>query len=224
MLEQIMDRIIIAAAFLIALQSGASADGTKTYEIQQPKGTWQVPGEIKTPTGPWQNPGAIQAPTAPVQTPGEIGKATAPIQEPGPIQVPKGIVEIRRVPSNSCEQRLAVVADALFDFDRAELRPDAAETLAALGPAIGKTGGRAVAVEGHTDAKGSDADNLKLSEARARTVRDWLAGHGLAAGDLEIRPFGKARPIAPNENADGSDNPEGRQKNRRVEVVVATCG
>src|SRR5262249_51414363 len=85
------------------------------FEIQQPKGTWQQPGEIQVPTGPWQ--------------------------KPGDIQVPKGIQDLHET-KDKCEERLSVVADALFDFDKSNLRTDAEETLQAAGPEIAKFGGQ----------------------------------------------------------------------------------
>ena len=81
-----------------------------------------------------------------------------------------------------------------------------------------------VVVEGHTDAVGNDAYNMDLSEKRAKAVRDWLvAQHYLENATSVVQAFGKTRPAAPNTNADGTDSPAGRQKNRRVEVVIDTC-
>jgi outer membrane protein OmpA-like peptidoglycan-associated protein len=165
-------------------------------DIQQPKGNWQPPSEIQQPKGPWQKPGEIQ--------------------------VPKGIQAVHTI-SKGCESRLSVVGDALFDFDKATLRPDAEETLEAALPEIAKLGGKPSRIEGHTDAIGSDGYNMKLSEARATTVRNWLAGHDAVSAATPIKGYGKTMPIAPNTIADGQDNPEGRQKNRRVEVVFASC-
>jgi outer membrane protein OmpA-like peptidoglycan-associated protein len=62
-----------------------------------------------------------------------------------------------------------------------------------------------------------------LSEQRAATVRDWLAAHGYVPASTPIKGYGKADPVAPNTKPDGSDDPQGRQKNRRVEVVIQTC-
>src|SRR3979411_2892744 len=157
-------RAAIASLIVIAATLPALAQG-KSYEIQQPKGTWQVPGEIRQPKGPWQQPGEIQQPKGTWQQPGEI-------------QVPKGIeaVQVRAVPTNRCEQRLSVVGDALFDFNKAGLRPGAEETLAAAGPEIAKLGGKPARIEGHTDAIGTDGYNQKLSEARETPVREWLGG------------------------------------------------
>jgi outer membrane protein OmpA-like peptidoglycan-associated protein len=189
-------RTAIASLILVAAAVPALAQG-KSYDIQQPKGTWQVPGPIQQPKGPWQ--------------------------QPGEIQVPKGIQAISTTAPNRCEQRLSVIADALFDFNKSNLRAEAEETLAVAGPEIAKLGGKPSRIEGHTDAIGTDAYNMKLSEARATTVRQWLAARGLVPSSTPIKGYGRTKPVAPNTTSDGRDDPEGRQKNRRVEVVFNTC-
>ena len=78
-------------------------------------------------------------------------------------------------------------------------------------------------IEGHTDSKGTDEYNQKLSEARAATVRDWLADKGFVPAATPIQGYGEKRPVAPNATPDGKDDPVGRQKNRRVEVVFGRC-
>jgi outer membrane protein OmpA-like peptidoglycan-associated protein len=67
---------------------------------------------------------------------------------------------------------------------------------------------------------GSDKYNLKLSEARAQSVVTYLISKGIDASRLKAKGYGSTQPIAPNTNEDGSDNPEGRQKNRRTEFKV----
>jgi len=111
--------------------------------------------------------------------------------------------------------------DVLFDFDRHDLRPDALVTLDRLVSLLGGFPQRAVAVEGHTDAKGSDDYNDALSLRRAESVRRYLADHDASPQRrYDVRGFGERRPVAPNAHADGSDDPQGRQRNRRVEVVL----
>lgn len=110
-------------------------------------------------------------------------------------------------------------SDVLFDFDKADIRPDARPVLARLAEALAAMAGTPVAIIGHTDAKGADAYNRDLSERRASSVRDWLADSGVGAR-MTTSGKGESMPVAPNENADGSDNPEGRQKNRRVEFII----
>ncbi len=77
-----------------------------------------------------------------------------------------------------------------------------------------------VRIEGHTDSKGAPAYNQKLSEQRAASVKNWLVEHGgLKKVGFQTKGFGASNPAAPNTKPDGSDDPEGRQKNRRVEIV-----
>ncbi len=111
-------------------------------------------------------------------------------------------------------------ADVLFDFDEAEVRPDAEPTLERLATLVGQAGDGPVRVEGHTDAKGDDAYNRTLSEQRAEAVADRLAQCGVDLDRLRTRGLGEAQPVAENAHADGSDNPEGRRQNRRVEVIM----
>ncbi|MBM4257275.1 MAG: OmpA family protein [Deltaproteobacteria bacterium] len=126
------------------------------------------------------------------------------------------------VVESKCEQRLRIGADVLFDFDKSETRREAAPTLDAAAKHL-RASQHAARVEGHTDGKGADAYNQPLSEKRAASVRNYLVQHGVASDRITSMGFGKTRPISANTNSDGSDNPEGRQQNRRVELVIDTC-
>ena len=108
-----------------------------------------------------------------------------------------------------------------FDFDQATLRPDGVVILDEAISILGRYPELRVEVAGHTDSIGSDEYNQGLSERRSRTVYDYLTSHGIDAGRL-MGPngYGESRPIAPNTNPDGSDNPEGRARNRRSELNV----
>ncbi|WP_166209160.1 OmpA family protein [Cognatiluteimonas telluris] len=108
-----------------------------------------------------------------------------------------------------------------FDFDKATLRPDAVSILNEAIEILKRYPDLKVEVAGHTDSIGSDAYNQTLSERRAKTVYDYLTSNGVDAGRL-VGPtgYGESRPIAPNTNPDGSDNPEGRAQNRRTELNV----
>lgn len=112
-------------------------------------------------------------------------------------------------------------ADALFDFDRATLTPVAAAELAKAADLIRRSPPGPIAIVGHTDGKGEDAYNLRLSEARARTVADWFGGQvGVRQRRFDVSGKGEAAPIAPNTTSEGEDDPAGRARNRRVEVVL----
>lgn len=80
--------------------------------------------------------------------------------------------------------------------------------------------GGPITIWGHSDSSGSDAANLLSSRRRADAARDYLLKKGVAADRITVIALGEARPIAPNRNLDGSDDPEGRAKNRRVEIKV----
>lgn len=81
--------------------------------------------------------------------------------------------------------------------------------------------GGAIVLRGHSDAGGSDAANLKVSQARAEAVRDFLIANGITEDRIAIIAFGEQNPIAPNALPDGRPNEEGRARNRRVDVHVA---
>jgi OOP family OmpA-OmpF porin len=108
-----------------------------------------------------------------------------------------------------------------FDFDKSTLRPDAVAILDEAVSILGKYPQLRVEVAGHTDSIGTEQYNQGLSERRARAVYDYLTGHGIDASRL-VGPngYGESKPIAPNTNPDGTDNPEGRAKNRRTELNV----
>jgi outer membrane protein OmpA-like peptidoglycan-associated protein len=229
---------VAASAFLMA-ESEAKRDLTKAYAIDSAgryvirlivdgketnafcvlMGGTALP-EARSPgcpvkaaaPAPFRVPPAVSAP-APVV----VAPPPAPPPPPAPVAAPAVEVIVSK-----CEERLRVGADVLFDFDRAELRPEADAALAQVAARIGAAK-KAVLIEGHTDAKGTESYNQTLSERRAGAVRVALVGRGLPAEWLRTRGLGKSYPVAPNQRADGSDDPDGRQKNRRVEVVINTC-
>lgn len=109
------------------------------------------------------------------------------------------------------------LSDVLFDFNQASLKPGAREKLSKLaGILLAYPGPYHMEIEGHTDAIGSQDYNQKLSEDRAQSVSSYLLGAGIASDRIvAVRGFGKLRPVATN------DTPEGRQVNRRVEIIIA---
>ena len=110
-------------------------------------------------------------------------------------------------------------SDVLFDFDKAELKPEADADLQKAADIIRQKGQGVILITGHTDSKGSDAYNQRLSLARAQAVKNWFEAKGLQQ-NYQLEGLGATRPIAPNTHPDGSDNPEGRAQNRRVEIIV----
>ena len=107
------------------------------------------------------------------------------------------------------------MGDVLFDFGKYNLKPDTKITLAKLAGIIQSHPGLHLAIEGHTDNIGRDEANMKLSQQRGDTVREFLVQQGLAADTVTAVGLGKAEPVADN------NTNEGRQKNRRVEIIVS---
>lgn len=120
--------------------------------------------------------------------------------------------------SPPCATVIRMSGDVLFDFDSDQLRPEAAPVVESVAEAVIESG-KPVEVQGHTDAKGSDEYNQDLSERRAEAFKAALVAAGVTS-EITTTGFGETRPVAPNEKADGSDDPAGRQLNRRVEVVI----
>jgi outer membrane protein OmpA-like peptidoglycan-associated protein len=110
---------------------------------------------------------------------------------------------------------IANMGDVLFETGKYELKPEARERLAKVSGILLAYSSLKIAIEGHTDAIGSDDYNQRLSEQRAESVRDYLVNEGVAAPAVSARGLGKMQPIASN------DTPEGRQRNRRVELVLS---
>jgi len=106
------------------------------------------------------------------------------------------------------------MSDVLFDTGSYTLKPAAREKLAKISGILLAYPGLKIQIEGHTDSVGSDDFNQRLSEQRAGMVRDYLIDQLVPASSVTARGFGKTKPVASN------DTPEGRQQNRRVELVV----
>ena len=117
---------------------------------------------------------------------------------------------------------VSLAGDVTFDYDKATIRADAQPTLDKLAALIKAQQPPSVAIEGHTDSKGDDGYNQKLSEHRATAVRDYLISVRTVDGTkLSTKGFGELKPVAPNALPSGGDDAAGRAKNRRVEVVLA---
>lgn len=123
-------------------------------------------------------------------------------------------------PGAPCGYLITLNDRVLFDFDKSEIRADAAKVLDTLAAALGTVQARDLEVGGHTDSKGGDDYNQSLSERRAAAVLEALLARGLAL-KASAKGYGESRPVAPNQ-LQGQDNPAGRQLNRRVEIFVRT--
>ncbi len=105
-----------------------------------------------------------------------------------------------------------------FETGSARIAGNSSELVNQIGDALKGCAGTSIEVAGHTDARGNDASNLTLSEARAKAVVDALSARGVAASQLTAKGYGETKPL------DSSNTAEGDAKNRRIEFTVAATG
>ena len=129
----------------------------------------------------------------------KVDATGCPLPEPKPEMIPE-------------KGQTLVLEGVYFDTDKATLKPESVETLDRVAASLKAFPAVRLEVAGHTDSRGAKAHNQKLSEARAKTVMDYLVGKGVDAGRLAAKGYGMDKPIAPN------TTDEGRAKNRRVEL------
>jgi outer membrane protein OmpA-like peptidoglycan-associated protein len=122
---------------------------------------------------------------------------------------------------NQITEEAIVLKNIYYDFDEWTLTKKAENAIDSFLLEVLKLNPNIkVELSSHTDAKGSDVYNIKLSQKRAESVVSYLRKKGISRERMIARGYGKTMPIAPNKNPDGSDNPEGRQMNRRCEFRV----
>ncbi|MBP6287830.1 MAG: OmpA family protein [Ferruginibacter sp.] len=110
--------------------------------------------------------------------------------------------------------------NVFFDFDKYTLRPESFVELDRVVGFLNEYPNIEIEMSAHTDNKGSDEYNMKLSDNRARSVREYILSKGIAATRIISQGYGETKPVADNNKDDGTDNPEGRQLNRRVEFKI----
>ncbi|ASS39799.1 OmpA family protein [Fusobacterium sp. oral taxon 203] len=139
--------------------------------------------------------------------------------EAKPLEKPEKFPKLKMVPPvPSIEANsLLITLDSgiLFDVDKYDVRPEAAKVLKNLATVLKEADIKAFEIDGHTDSDASDEHNQVLSENRANAVKNFLASQDITA-EITIKGYGESRPIASN------DTPEGKQKNRRVEIIIPT--
>lgn len=205
----------------IAVISALCACGQKPDEpaAQQQQAS---PVQASTTETPQTQPEPV-APSAPVPTP-----TPAPASAPATAQNSSAAAQGSSLTAQSSSLsgtetgfniQINLSSDVLFDFDKAELKPEADRELQKAADIIRQKGKRLILISGYTDSKGTDAYNKRLSLVRAQAVKNWFEAQGLHQ-NYQTEGLGAANPVAPNANDDGSDNPEGRAKNHRVEIIV----
>ncbi len=208
-----MNRIYLLAFLMFALAACDSKQKATQSTISQP--TISQP-TIPQPTIPQPT---IPQPTIPQPT---IPHPTIPQPTIPQVTFPEVTIPNVTIQQDNTTTIYTLPADVLFDFDKATIRPDAASALQQISSSIAKRfSNPRLEIDGHTDSVGSDAYNLNLSQQRAESVKQWLiTNKNMKPDQLSVKGLGETRPVAPNTNSDGSDNPQGRQQNRRVEIIV----
>jgi OOP family OmpA-OmpF porin len=126
-------------------------------------------------------------------------------------------------PAQPACEKVTLGTDALFAFDRYDLKPTGQARLTQLASDINRAERLStVKIVGHTDSKGTEEYNYKLGHRRANTVAAFLAEKGVSRSKMVASSEGELQPVAPNTLPNGRDNPEGRALNRRVEVTTIT--
>ncbi|MBK9982830.1 MAG: OmpA family protein [Saprospiraceae bacterium] len=123
-------------------------------------------------------------------------------------------LNISMTPVTSAVDKTIVLENIFFSTGSATLLPASDAELNKLYLTMRKNAGMQIEIRGHTDSEGTEEDNLRLSEARALAVYQYLLGRGIDAGMLSYKGFGESKPIATNDTA------EGRKQNRRTEFYI----
>ncbi len=223
-----------------ATELNTEAQPTTQTEVEtQPVSTTAVKSD-PLPTAIATTPPAPVEPTTTTTTPPPVPEKPEP-ETPTPPAVPvePSQVETEPVPVTTTEVeetltelnaertiegiKINLQDNILFEFDKYAVRSVAKPTLAKINQLLKHYKDAQVFIYGHTDSKGDDAYNLDLSNKRAAAVKYYFVNvFNEQPTRLQTKGFGESQPLAPNNNPDGSDNPAGREKNRRVEIIIQT--
>ena len=210
--EFVLAAVVIAAAGLAAASTGVEAVGPGWQDPEPPQAQALAESVVGRPCNADKTTRLQMRITTLVDRTTGIAGFASTLQ---PAEVPlQDRLEALGAEVTDTEVTIRLSGAILFDFDSEAIRPDARRSLLEIVEVIEAYGGRPVRVEGHTDSVASESYNQGLSERRAKSVADWLVKNGVDKGRLTTRGWGETRPVAEN------DTPEGRQQNRRVELII----
>ena len=208
---------LFATAAIATSMSGAFAQTVDNWSNGNGDLQWKSGTDLCWRNGTWTPAtanaacdGAIKPAAAAVPAPAPAPAPRAAAPAPAPAPAPAAVV----VPPVATTEKVTFAADAFFDFDKSVLK---AEGKAKLDDLAGKMGGinlEVIIAVGHTDSKGSDSYNQKLSIKRSEAVKAYLVSKGVEKNRVYTEGKGEKQPVADNKTADG------RAKNRRVEIEV----
>ena len=136
-----------------------------------------------------------------------------PLEKPGKLAKLEMVPPVPSIEANSL--LIALDSEVLFDVDKYDVRPEAEEVLKNLAIVLKEMDVKNFEIDGHTDSDASDEHNQVLSENRANSVKNFLVSQGVTA-EITTKGYGESKPVASNDTA------EGKQKNRRVEIIIPT--
>ncbi|MBC3862891.1 OmpA family protein [Undibacterium jejuense] len=210
---KILVKLVIAASAVasfsaFAQQQDIKASTPNSAYVQDGRGVVAMdPFGLCWRTGYWTPADAVPGCDAPLVK----EAAPAPAPAPAPVVVPAPAPKPAPVPTS---EKVTFAASALFDFDKAVLKPEGKKQLDDMAAKLKEINLEVVVAVGHTDSVGTDAYNQKLSVRRAEAVKAYLVTKGIEANRVYTEGKGKKQPVADNKTA------EGRAKNRRVEIEV----
>ncbi len=138
-----------------------------------------------------------------------------------PIPVVPEYVEVEEIVYDTIRSQTPMrLNNILYDYDKSFIRTDAESDLSMVLSYLNSYPDLVIELSSHTDSKGNETYNQTLSQKRAEAAKSWLLNKGVSSERIKAVGYGESMPIAENKNADGSDNPEGRQMNRRTEFKI----
>jgi outer membrane protein OmpA-like peptidoglycan-associated protein len=215
----------LAAAGIPVSPDAASPVPAKPPSLLAPKpdAANPVPAGKPPPAGQDHAGAAPATPPPPApEAPGPTNRTdhSAAPKNPAPGSPPQAEASVHAAKTDQ-GLHLVLPADQLFGSTRDTIEDAADPLLAQLVKLIATTRPHEVVIAGHTDSAGTDEENQALSKDRAHAVVAWLQAHAEKPRPRFVEQgYGRTRPVAPNHVADGSDNPEGRSRNRRVEITL----
>ncbi|HEX7124269.1 MAG TPA: peptidoglycan-associated lipoprotein Pal [Thermodesulfobacteriota bacterium] len=199
---------LVLVALLAVTGCARRTQTTTSPELAPTPAAAATPAPEATPAPVVSAPTPVPVPPSPV--------APAPTQAPEPTPAPVAEAPAPTPPAAPQTERRARLETVYFDFDKADLRPDARATLEANAEWLRRNPNARVQIEGHCDERGSVQYNLALGERRAESARRYLESLGISSSRLSTISYGEERPVDPGHGE------EAWARNRRAEFVVTS--